>query len=118
LAPPSPVAASPKWSARSEVTRLASTAPSALTPIAPPMVRKKVSVEVAAPRSAAGTSFCAASTRFCISMPTPTPSTTMYAASGTMPVVASMVLSNTNPAVITIEPTTRYGFQRPNRVMS
>jgi hypothetical protein len=77
LAAPLPVAAGPNFSASSDVTRLASTAPSALTPIAPPMLRKNMSVDVAAPNSAAGTSFCAASTRFCISMPTPTPSTAM-----------------------------------------
>jgi hypothetical protein len=41
------------------------------------MLRKNVSVDVATPNSAAGTSFSAASTRFCISMPTPTPSTAM-----------------------------------------
>ena len=38
---------------------------------------KNVSVDVVAPRSLAGTSFCAASTRFCIIRPTPTPSTNM-----------------------------------------
>ena len=57
--------------------RLAMTAPSALTPIAPPMLRKKVRTEVATPSSWAGTSFWAASTRFCMSMPTPMPSTAM-----------------------------------------
>ncbi|CAM5532187.1 TRAP transporter large permease subunit [Streptomyces] [Streptomyces violaceorubidus] len=54
-------------------TRLARIAPRTLTPMVPPMLRKNDSTEVAAPRSVAATSFWAASTRFCISMPTPTP---------------------------------------------
>ncbi len=70
-------AAPPKPLAISLATRWLSTAPSALVPIAPPRLRKNDSTEVAAPSSEAGTSFWAARTRFCISMPTPTPSTTM-----------------------------------------
>lgn len=60
--------------------RLAMTAPSAETPIAPPRERKKVTVELAAPRSLGATWFCVDSTRFCIIMPTPRPSRAMKTA--------------------------------------
>ncbi len=50
------------------------TAPSAETPTAPPRERKKVTVELAEPRSAGDTWFCVARTRFCIIMPMPRPS--------------------------------------------
>ncbi len=43
---PPAVAACGNRSANRDVTRLASTAPSALTPIAPPMLRKNVSDDV------------------------------------------------------------------------
>lgn len=53
------------------------TAPSAETPIAPPRERKNVTVELAEPRSDGATWFCVESTRFCIIMPTPRPSSAM-----------------------------------------
>ena len=59
------------------VSRLVNTAPKSETPIEPPMVRKKVTVEVATPRSAMGASFWVASTMTCITSPMPAPSTNM-----------------------------------------
>ena len=59
------------------VTRWASTAPSTETPIVPPSERKNATDELAAPMSRSGTVFCTASTRFCMVMPTPTPTSSM-----------------------------------------
>ena len=70
-----PTAASP--AAVYVATRCASSAPSAETPTAPPRLRKNVTVELAAPRSLVATTFWVASTRFCIIMPSPAPSTSM-----------------------------------------
>ncbi len=75
LAPSGPSAARPSltyW-----VTRLPRTAPSAETPMAPPRERKKVTTELAEPRSSGATWFCVARTRFCIIMPMPRPMTNM-----------------------------------------
>ena len=52
----------------------ASTAPSAETPIEPPIERKNATTELAAPMSARAALFCTASTRFCMVAPRPTPS--------------------------------------------
>ena len=56
-----------------------STAPSAATPIEPPMLRKNATTELAAPMSAWAVLFCTASTRFCMVAPRPTPRTAMKA---------------------------------------
>lgn len=89
------------------VTLLARIAPSTLTPIVPPMLRKKLTAEVAAPVSRAGTSFCAASTRFCITSPIPTPSTTMKPHSVIELVCASIVPNSASPIGSSTLPTTR-----------
>src|SRR5690606_4113533 len=116
--PPPPPATGPNRSVSCAVTRLARRAPRALTPTAPPMLRKNVTTEVATPRSCAGTSFWAASTRFWMSRPTPTPSTAMWRdKSGTL-VSASSVPRSSIPATSIAPPATRHAFQRPYFVMS
>ncbi|CAM5624888.1 hypothetical protein SMICM304S_05385 [Streptomyces microflavus] len=75
LAPSGPRSARPSLTYC--VTRLPRTAPSAETPIAPPRDRKKVTTELAEPRSSGATWFCVARTRFCIIMPMPRPMTNM-----------------------------------------
>jgi hypothetical protein len=52
-------------------------APKMATPTEPPMERKKLTVEVALPRSAAGTEFWVARIKVCSVRPIPTPRTTM-----------------------------------------
>jgi hypothetical protein len=59
------------------VSRLVNTAPNIETPTEPPMVRKKVTVDVATPRSAIGASFWVASTMTCMTSPMPAPSRNM-----------------------------------------
>ena len=48
--------------------------------MAPPRLRKNVTMELAAPRSAGATWFCVERTRFCIVMPTPRPRIAMKTA--------------------------------------
>ncbi len=93
------------------------TAPSAETPIAPPRERKKVTTELAEPRSDAATWFCVASTRFCIIMPMPRPITNMKIAMCQYVVSYRMVPSIPRPAVSRKPPLTSQAFQRPVLVM-
>ncbi len=72
---PTPIPARP--SAVYVVTWVASTAPSAETPIVPPRVRKNATTELAAPSSLIGTVFCTARTRFCMVIPRPQPTRNM-----------------------------------------
>ena len=68
---------SPTPSLNSAVTWWLSTAPSAATPIEPPVERKNATTELADPMSSARALFCTARTRFCIVAPRPTPTTAM-----------------------------------------
>ena len=116
LWPPSmPSAASPSvtfW-----VTWWLSRAPSAETPIEPPIERKNETTELAAPMSAWAVLFWTASTRFCIVAPSPRPSTAMNAPTSTSGVVASMVPSRVSPTTTSTMPPTRYRFHRPVSLM-
>ena len=97
-----PAAASP--SAIASRAWVASSAPSTLTPIAPPRLRKNAISELPAPMSAAGTVFCTTSTRFCISMPRPAPTTSMNALSSIRLVVSSSVPISASPSVSSVAP--------------
>ncbi len=77
----------------------ASSAPSTETPIAPPRVRKNATSELPAPMSRWGTVFCTTSTRFCISIPRPAPSSEHEDASSARLVVSSSVPIRPRPAV-------------------
>ena len=57
--------------------RLLNRAPNRATPIEPPIERKKLTDEVATPRSPVGTAFWAARTSVCMLKPMPMPRTTM-----------------------------------------
>ena len=63
------------WSA----SRVAKIVPKSATPNAPPMLRKNVADAVATPTSSGRASFWTASTSTCMTRPSPTPTTTMYA---------------------------------------
>ena len=52
-------------------------APNTAVPNDPPIERKNVAPEVAAPRSSYGTTFCTAMISTCITSPMPAPSTNM-----------------------------------------
>ncbi len=60
-------------------SRVAKIVPKSATPNAPPMLRKNVADAVATPMSSGRASFCTASTSTCMTRPSPTPTTTMYA---------------------------------------
>ncbi len=94
---------------------MASTAPSTETPAEPPRERKKVTVAVAEPTLRMPTVFCAASTRFCISAPTPVPIIARNTPIQARLVVWSTVLSSDSPVSSTSEPATRKGLVRPVR---
>ena len=70
-----PDAAGIWWSL--SASRLATTAPPTAVPNEPPIDRRKVTVLVAEPRWRRSTAFCTASTVTCMTMPMPTPSTSM-----------------------------------------
>jgi hypothetical protein len=97
--------------ARPELTSLAtwwlSTAPSADTPMEPPIERKNATTELAAPMSRCAVLFCTASTRFCMVAPRPRPSTDMKAPTRSRLVVASIVLSSDRPRMTSTMPPTR-----------
>ena len=61
------------------MSREAKIVPKIATPNAPPTPRKKVADAVATPMSCGRASFCTTSTSTCITRPSPTPTTTMYA---------------------------------------
>jgi hypothetical protein len=82
-------------------------APSAETPIDPPIERKNATIELAAPMSAWAVLFWTASTRFCIVAPSPRPSTAMKPPTSTSGVVASMVPSRASPTTTSTIPPTR-----------
>lgn len=63
--------------ASSELRRLLNIAPSTAVPTEPPIERNSDAPEVATPRSEWSTAFCTASTRTCITSPSPSPSTNM-----------------------------------------
>ena len=100
-----PIAARP--SATLAATWWLSTAPSAATPIEPPMLRKNATSELAAPMSDWAVLFCTASTRFCMVAPRPRPRTAMKAPTWTSGVVASMVASRLRPMMTATMPPTR-----------
>ena len=58
---------------------MAKIVPKSATPNAPPMLRKNVADAVATPTSCGRASFWTASTSTCMTRPSPTPTTTMYA---------------------------------------
>ncbi len=64
-------------SARLDASWFVSTAPRSATPNEPPIERRNVAAPVAVPRSLRSTAFCTARTSTCITMPRPSPSTTM-----------------------------------------
>ena len=107
-----------RLSATCVATWWASTAPSAETPIEPPIERKNVTTELAAPRSDCATLFCTASTRFCIEAPSPRPSTLIDAPTYSRLVVASMRESSSRPTTTSVMPPTRNFFHRPYFVIS
>src|SRR6478672_338144 len=90
-----------------------STAPSAETPIEPPIERKNATSELAAPMSRWAVLFCTARTRFCMVAPSPRPSTAMKMPTRTRLVVSSMVESSDRPTITSTMPPTRNFFQRP-----
>ena len=116
--PADPAAPSGRPAVMSEPTRALRTAPRTETPIVPPRLRKKATAELAAPRSCAATVFCTASTRFCIVMPMPVPSTKRKTPSSGMGVAWLMVASSPKPRTTASEPATRNRFHRPWRVIS
>ena len=75
----SPDGALVRWSAFSTLltTRLAKMAPNTAVPNDPPIIRKKVTPEVAVPSSSYGTAFWTATVRTCRIRPSPSPNTTM-----------------------------------------
>ncbi len=75
-------------------------------------------MELAEPRSLGSTWFCVQSTRFCIIMPMPRPSSAMKAAMCQYSVSYRIVLSRPRPAVTSTPPATSHAFQRPVRVMT
>lgn len=82
LAPSGPMPARAAWTSAARdrmpsVTVVATAAPIAATPAEPPRVRKKVTPEVAAPMACGSVVFCTTSTRFCIVMPMPRPTSAM-----------------------------------------
>jgi len=87
-----------------EVAWVASSAPSADTPIAPPRLRKNAISELPAPMSRCPTVFCTTRTRFCCSMPTPMPTRSMKAPSSTSEVVSSSVPISPRPSVSRMAP--------------
>ena len=62
----------------SVLRRAAKIAPNTATPTEPPIERKKVAVDVAAPMSRGAAEFCATSTSTGITVPMPMPTTSMY----------------------------------------
>ncbi len=79
----------------------------------PPSERRNETSELAAPMLRRSTVFCTASTRFCMDMPTPRPSTTRNPQISRIGVVWSIVDSSASPVVISTAPVTRNGFHRP-----
>jgi len=63
-------------SASSVAKRFAKIAPKIETPTAPPIWRNNVEPDVATPSISYGTAFCAARTSTCMTIPSPSPSTT------------------------------------------
>ena len=59
------------------LTLVARIEPMMVTPMVPAMVRKKLTPDDAAPSCCGGVSFCTIRVRFCITMPSPAPSTNM-----------------------------------------
>src|SRR5450759_5646207 len=103
-----PFATVPGGSRRTRFTlrRAANIAPRIAVPRDPPMSRNSVAPEVATPRSRYSTSFCTAITRTCITIPSPTPSTSISSDA-----VASVVCgvrrdSRKSPTVMTAVPST------------
>src|SRR3546814_1411974 len=73
-------------------------APNTEMPMDPPRLRKKLADEVTTPMSWGSEAFCIASTRTCMTMPMPRPSTSMYSDDSSREVAASMVDSRVIPA--------------------
>ncbi len=88
----------------SDATRVASSEPSAATPVAPPSVRKNAISELPAPMSLVCTEFWTTSTRFCMTMPTPAPRIAMKTASSTSEVCSSSVPISAQPVVSSAAP--------------
>ena len=88
----------------------ASSAPIADTPTAPPSERMKATSAEPEPMSSSRSEFCTTSTRFCISIPMPIPSTTMKPISTPRCVVSSIVPISSRPVVRSVAPKTMYGL--------
>ena len=95
------------WSVTVAATWLASTAPRALTPIEPPIERKKATTELAAPMSLCAVLFWTASTRFCMVAPSPSPITAIEAPTYTSGVASSIRESSSRPTMTRAMPPTR-----------
>ena len=81
-------------------------APKSATPIDPPTERKKLTVDVATPRSATRTEFWVARTRTCMVRPSPMPSTAMYRPDTRRLVDGSIVDSRNMPKAAMAVPVT------------
>ena len=92
-------------------------APSAETPIDPPIERKNATSELAAPMSDCAVLFCTARTRFCMVAPRPRPRTAMNTPTRARLVLSSIVDRRLSPTITRIMPPTRNFFQRPVSLM-
>ena len=108
-APPASPAGSTPFAARPSTIDVlawwASSAPSTLTPMAPPRLRKNAISELPEPMSRRATVFCTTSTRFCMTMPTPAPTMSMNTPGSTRFVRSSIVPMSASPIVSPSVPT-------------